>query len=166
MIRSFIAQKGPRPPLRALGSRTATAINNRVDRRFSLLVGSALIVVGLGNATESVQVRSGFYASVAQILPVLMLVAAVEGRYFRERKQDEPFDRFVQRGLWFAGLIGISASLAVLARGTDSVLLRGAVIYSAALVGVVVSVYAIYGPAVDRETIRESQSDRSDSGTG
>jgi peptidoglycan/LPS O-acetylase OafA/YrhL len=113
----------------------------------SLVVGSTLIIVGIGEVTEPIHVRIGFYATAAQIIPVLMLVAAVEGRYFRERKGDPPLDRFIRRGFWYAGLLGIAASLAVIARGDDSVLLRGAVIYSLALIGVLVSVYAIYGPA-------------------
>lgn len=133
----------------AVESRMATALNRWVDQRISLVVGSALIVIGIGEVTEPVHVRIGFYGTVAQIIPVLMLVAAVEGRYFRDRKDDPPLDRFIQRGFWYAGLIGIAASLAVVARGSDSVLLRGAVIYSLALIGVLVSVYAIYGPARD-----------------
>ncbi len=64
-------------------------------------------------------------------------------------KGDTRLDRFIQRGFWCGGLIGIAASLAVLARGRDSVLLRGAVIYSRALIGGLVSIYAIYGPARD-----------------
>jgi len=133
--------------LLAVESRTVTALNRWVDQRISLGVGSALVIIGLGEVTEPVHVRPGFYGTVAQIIPVLMLVAAVEGRYFRERKDDPPLDRFIQRGFWYVGLIGIAASLAVIARGSDSVLLRGAVIYSLLLIGVLVSVYAIYGPA-------------------
>lgn len=133
--------------LLAVESRAVAALNRRVDQRISLVVGSALVVIGIGEVTEPIHVRVGFYGTVAQIIPVLMLVAAVEGRYFREREDAPPFDRFVQRGFWYAGLIGIAASLTVIARGSDSVLLRGAVIYSLALIGVLVTVYAIYGPA-------------------
>jgi peptidoglycan/LPS O-acetylase OafA/YrhL len=135
--------------LLAIEDRTVAALNRRVDQRISLMVGSVLVVLGIGDLTEPIHVRVGFYGTVAQIIPVLMLVAAVEGRYFRQREGDPPLDRFIQRGLWLAGLMGIAASLAVIARGSDSVLLRGAVIYSLALVGVLVSAYAIYGPARD-----------------
>jgi hypothetical protein len=135
--------------LLAFESRTVAALNRRVDQRISLVVGSALVVIGFGDVTEPIHVRVGFYGTVAQIIPVLMLVAAVEGRYFRERDGDPPLDRFIQRGFWYAGLVGIAASLTVIARGSDSVVLRGAVIYSLALIGVLVSVYAIYGPARD-----------------
>lgn len=137
--------------LAAIESRMVTALNKRVDQRVSLGVGSALIILGIGDLTRPVHVRVGFYGTVAQIIPVLMLVVAVEGRYFRERKGDPPLDRFIQRGFWYAGLIGIAASLAVIARGSDSVLLRGAVVYSLLLIGVLVSVYAIYGPARTQE---------------
>ena len=138
--------------LLAVEDRAVTALNRRVDQRISLGVGSTLVIIGLGQVTDPIHVRVAFYGTVAQIVPVLMLVAAVEGRYFRERKDDPPLDRFIQRGFWYVGLIGIAASLVVIARGSDSVLLRGAVIYSLLLIGVLVSVYAIYGPArVPRE---------------
>jgi hypothetical protein len=91
----------------------------------------------------------GFYSMVAQMLPVLLLVAAVEGGYFRERDGEESFNRFVIRAFWFGGLLGIAASLAVVARDSDSVLLRGVVLYSLGLVGIFVSVYALHGPARD-----------------
>jgi hypothetical protein len=136
--------------LLALESRGAAALTRRVDRRILLVAGSLLVIIGIGEATEPIHVRAGFYGTVAQIIPVLMLVTAVEGRYFREREADPPLDRFIRRGLWFAGLIGIAASLAVVARGGDSMLLRGTVIYSLALGGVLVSVFAIYGPARGR----------------
>lgn len=136
----------------ALEAGVVSAINSRVDQRVSLIVGSVLIVIGIGELTEPIHVRVAFYAAVTQIIPVLMLVAAVEGRYFRNRAEDATYDRFIQRGFWYSGLAGIGASLVVLARGGDSVLLRGAVIYSLALIGVLVSVYAIYGPAGGEES--------------
>lgn len=144
----------------AIESRLTAALSRRVDQRISLVLGSLLLIVGIGEVTEPVHVRVGFYGTVAQIIPVLMLVAAVEGRYFRERKGDPPLDRFIQRGFWYAGLIGIGASLAVIAQGGDSVLLRGAVIYSLALIGVLVTVYAIHGPA--REPVGTDSGEESD----
>jgi hypothetical protein len=106
---------------------------------------------GIGAITRSIHTRIEFYAVVVQLMPVLMLVAAVNGRYFRERDDAPPFDRFLIRGFWVVGLVGIAAALAVVARGRDSVLLRGAVIYSLALIGVLVTVYAIHGPARDAD---------------
>lgn len=123
------------------------AWNLRVDQRVSIVVGSILIVLGLGSVTSPAHVRLAFYSVVAQMIPVLMLVAAVEGRYFRERDDASPFDRFLQRGFWLVGLVGFGSALAVVARGRDSLILRGAVIYAVVLVGVLVSIYAIYGPA-------------------
>lgn len=135
--------------LLAAKDRAGTTFNRLIDQRISLVVGSALIAIGIGDVTEPIHVRTDFYGTVAQIIPVLMLVAAVEGRYFRERDGELPLDRFIRRGFWYAGLIGIASSLAVIARGSDSVLLRGAVIYSLALIGIVVTVFAIHGPARD-----------------
>lgn len=133
--------------LLAVESRMVTALNKRVDQRISLGICSALVMVGIGNATEAIHMRVAFYGTVAQIIPVLMLVAAVEGRYFRERKTTRRWIASSSAGFWYLGLIGITASLTVIACGSDSVLLRGAVIYSLLLIGVLVSVYAIYGPS-------------------
>jgi hypothetical protein len=129
--------------------------NGHVDRRISVTVGSALIVYGIGAMTRSVHTRIEFYAVVAQLMPVLMLVAAVNGRYFRERDDAPSFDRFLIRGFWVIGLVGITAALAVVARGRDSVLLRGSVIYALALIGVLATVYAIHGPARDADATQE-----------
>jgi peptidoglycan/LPS O-acetylase OafA/YrhL len=133
----------------AVEDRVAATLNRRIDQRISLVVGSALLAVGAGDVTAPIDVRIDFYGTVAQIIPLLMVVAAVEGRYFRERDGESPVDRFIRQGFWYAGLIGIASSLAVIARGSDSVLLRGAVIYSLALIGIVVTVFAMYGPARD-----------------
>jgi hypothetical protein len=134
--------------LRSADRRLGAAWNRRVDRRISLTLGSALLVVGIGQATRQVHTRLEFYVVVAQLMPVLMLVAAVNGRYFRERETASAFDRYLIRGFWVVGLVGIGAALIVVARGRDSVILRGLVVYGLALIGVLVSVYAIHGPAV------------------
>jgi hypothetical protein len=132
---------------RAMERRVSATLNRRVDRRVSVSAGSVLVVMGVGMTTDSVHPRIEFYSVVAQMLPILLLVAAVDGRYFRERGDAPPFDRFLVRGFWVVGLVGIGAALAVVARGHDSVILRGLVIYALVLVGVLVTVYAIHGPA-------------------
>jgi peptidoglycan/LPS O-acetylase OafA/YrhL len=132
--------------LRSAQRRSGAAFDRLVDRRLSVALGSALIVVGIGQTTGPLHTRIEFYTVVAQLMPVLMLVAAVNGRYFREREAP-PFDRFLIRGFWVVGLLGIGAALVVVARGHDSVILRGLVIYALALIGVLVTVYAIHGPA-------------------
>lgn len=131
----------------ALERNAFDAWNRRVNRRISILVGSALTVVGIGRVTEPVQTRTEFYAVIAQIMPVLMLVVAVEGGYFRDRSNASPFDRFLIRGFWAVSLVGVSAALVVVARGEDSVVLRGLVLYALMAVGVLVTVYAMHGPA-------------------
>jgi hypothetical protein len=132
---------------RAAERRAFDSWNRRLDRRVSLTIGSALVVLGAGLATKPVHTRGEFYSVVAQMIPVLMLVAAVNGRYFRERRDASSFDRFLIRGFWVVGLIGEAAALVVVARGHDSVILRGLVIYALLLVGVLLTIYAIHGPA-------------------
>jgi len=142
--------------LRSIEQRVFDAWNRRVDQRISLAIGSVLIVLGIGSVTKPVHTRVEFYAVVAQILPVLMLVAAVDGRYFRERDNAPPLDRFLIRGFWVIGLIGLGAALAVVARGHDSVMLRGLVIYALMLVGALVTGYAICGPARVRSAVNDA----------
>jgi hypothetical protein len=123
------------------------ALNRRVDRRVSVSAGSALLIWSMGAITVQVHVRSDFYDVVAQMLPVLLLVGAVNGRYFRDLNAKEAFDRFFLRGFWVGGVVGEVAALVVVARGHDSILLRGCVIYGLLLCGIIATVYALDGPA-------------------
>jgi hypothetical protein len=68
-----------------------------------------LIVVGIGEVSEPIHMRVGFYGTIAQMIPVLMLVAAVEGRYFRTRKNDHR-RAFHPARILVRRLIGIGAS--------------------------------------------------------
>ncbi|HXP99008.1 MAG TPA: hypothetical protein VN845_02965 [Solirubrobacteraceae bacterium] len=133
--------------IRLIEARAFDTWNRRVDRRVSLTIGSALLVCGAGMATVHVHVRHDFYDVVAQMLPVLMLVGAVNGRYFRDLDARETFDRFLLRGFWVGGLVGEVAALVFVARGHDSILLRGSVIYGLFLCGIIANVYALQGPA-------------------
>ena len=106
-----------------------------------------LLIWSFGAITVQVHVRNDFYDIVAQILPVLLLVGAVNGGYFRALNAKESFDRFFLRGFWVGGVVGELAALVVVARGHDSILLRGCVIYGLLLCGIIATVYALEGPA-------------------
>lgn len=96
----------------------------------SLLLGTSLIIFGLGEATSRIHIRGAFYAVVAQILPVLLLAIVVEGRYFRDLKHRSPYDRFLLRGLLFSPIVGEIACLIVVAQGHDALLPRGTVLFA------------------------------------
>jgi hypothetical protein len=115
-----------------------------------MVVGTTLLVLGLGDLTAKMHVRLGFYSAVAQVLPVLLLAVVVEGRYFRRLDQRESFDRFILRGLLFIPLLGEGASLACIAQGHDTVWLRGTVLFALGVVVLLIVLYASYGPADDR----------------
>jgi peptidoglycan/LPS O-acetylase OafA/YrhL len=132
---------------RLIEDRAFRALNRRVDRRVTVSVGSALLIWSIGAVTVQVHVRTDFYDVVAQMLPVLLLVGAVNGRYFQGLNAKEPFDRFFLRGFWVGAVIGEVAALVVIARGHDSILLRGCVIYGLLLCGIIATVYALEGPA-------------------
>jgi len=106
-----------------------------------------LLILGAGVSTVHVHMRGDFYVVVAQMLPVLLLVGAVNGRYFQGLDAKESFARFFLRGFWIGGVIGEVAALVVVARGHDSILLRGCVIYGLLLCGIIATVYALDGPA-------------------
>lgn len=112
-----------------------------------MAAAATLAVLGVGQSTASLNLRIEFYEAAAQIMPVLILVAAVEGRYFREQSDDDPTDRFIVRVLWFGGLIGLGTALWVVAEGHDTLILRGIVFCSLILLGMLVSVFALIGPA-------------------
>jgi hypothetical protein len=62
---------------RLIEARFFGALNRRVDRRVTVSIGSALLIFGAGMSTIHVHVRLDFYDVVAQMLPVLLLVGAV-----------------------------------------------------------------------------------------
>jgi hypothetical protein len=132
--------------------RVFSAWSSRVDSRVTLLVGASMMTVGLGLATSGLHVRLGFYEVLAQVLPVLLLVVVVEGRYFRGLEQREPLDRFVLRGFLFVPLLGEVAALGCVAVGHDSLWLRGASILGLGVVVLMLVVYASDGPARSRST--------------
>lgn len=140
-VRRVWRQKG------LIEARFFDALNRRLDRRVTVSIASALVILGAGMSTAPVHVRRDFYDVVAQMLPVLLLVGAVNGRYFQGLDAKEPFARFFLRGFWIGGVVGEVAALVVVARGHDSILLRGCVIYGLLLCGMIATVYALDGPA-------------------
>jgi hypothetical protein len=130
-------------------SRSFAAWNARVDRRISLTVGAALMVVGLGDVTSKVHVKLAFYAVLAQVLPILLLAVVVEGRYFRGLDRRESFERFLLRGLLYMPMLGEAAALVCVAQGRDSELLRGTVLFALGVTVMLMLLYASYGPATD-----------------
>jgi hypothetical protein len=133
-----------------LESRSFAAWNARVDRRISLTVGAALMVLGLGDLTSKVHIKLAIYAVLAQVLPILLLAVVVEGRYFRGLDRRESFDRFLLRGLLYMPMLGEAAALVCVAQGRDSELLRGTALFALGVTVMLLLLYASYGPATDR----------------
>jgi hypothetical protein len=133
-----------------LENRLFAAWNARVDRRISLTIGAALMILGLGDLTTRVHIKLAFYAVLAQVLPILLLAVVVEGRYFRGLDHRESFDRFLLRGLLYMPVVGEAAALVCVAQGHDSELLRGTVLLALGVTIMLLLLYASYGPATDR----------------
>jgi hypothetical protein len=152
-----IRSGSPRAPLRWLFDRVVgledrffAFLNARVDRRISLTVGAIVFVVGLGDVTARLRPRLGFYGTLAQVLPVLLLAVVVEGRYFRGLERRQSFDRFLLKGLLYVPLLGEAAALACVAEGHDTALMRGVVLFALGLTVILLIVYASDGPATGR----------------
>ena len=135
---------------RRLANRFFAAWNARIDERISLTVGAALLILGIGGLTARVHVKLAFYAVLAQVLPILLLAVVVEERYFRSLDLRESFDRFFLRGLLYMPVLSEAAALICVARGHDSELLRGTVLFALGVTVMLLLLYASYGPATDR----------------
>jgi hypothetical protein len=135
---------------RRLTNRFFDAWNARIDRRISLTVGAALMILGLGDLTARVHIKLAFYAVLAQVLPILLLAVVVEGRYFRGLNRRESFDRFLLRGLLYMPVLGEAAALICVAQGHDSELLRGTVLFALGVTFILLLIYASDGPATNR----------------
>jgi hypothetical protein len=121
--------------------------NGRVDRRISLVVGSLLMIWGIGEATSRLHMRVGFYTVLAQVLPVLILAVVVDGRYFRGVRRRPAFDRFFLRGLLLFPAIAEVGALAAVAAGRDTTLLRGVTLFGCGVTLLLLFVLAVDGPA-------------------
>jgi hypothetical protein len=107
---------------------------------------TALIVI-VGAATEPLHVRQEFYAIVAQVLPVFLLVVAVEGRFFFERPVYGPFRRYLGNQTLVLALLGEVFALIAVARGTATAMERGGVLIALGILGFQFMTFASFGPA-------------------
>ena len=121
-----------------------------------MIVGTALLMLGVGLATQSLSIEPGFYDAVAQVIPILLLVAVVEGRYFVDRPARSPFDAFMVRWFLAMPLIAEGAALTVIARGSDEAILRGAVFTGMVLSLSLFLTFATEGPLRLRRDDREA----------
>lgn len=125
------------------------ALQRTFGRRILLAAGALLLALGLGLSTSRIHFKLIFYATLAQVLPVLLLVAVVEGRYFRHLDSRESFDRFFLKGLLFIPMLGEATALACLALGHDDLLLRGVTLLALVATGTLLFSYASLGPLND-----------------
>lgn len=135
--------------IRQFEARLADVLQRTFGRRALLTVGALLLAVSLGASTSRIHVKPIFYATVAQVLPVLLLVAVVEGRYFRHLDRRESFDRFFLKGLLLTPIIGETAALVCVALGHDNLALRGFTLLAFVATGTLLFAYATVGPLND-----------------
>jgi len=136
--------------------RVAVSLKSAADSSAGLVVGFALAIAMMGVGARHWHVSVEFYATVAQVIPVLLLAAAVEGRMFRSRRNHTRFQARAMRGSLLLVGIGEASALAVVARGHDSALLR---IGSMAGIVVVVAAFIVFtldGPALPDDSARDS----------
>ncbi len=124
--------------------RLAVWLRRAADSPAGLVIGFALAIATMGVGARRWHASVEFYATVAQVIPVLLLAAAVEGRMFRSRRNRTRFQARAMRGSLLLVGVGEASSLAVVARGHDSALLR-----IGALAGIVVVVAAFVVFALD-----------------
>ncbi len=115
---------------------------------FTLAFSAAVAVIGV--ASRPLDIRQDFYAVVAQVLPVFLLVIAVEGRFFRDRPQHSAARRLLAEQLLVLMLLAECFALATVAHGSASVPLRGGVLAGLVLALLTFAVLASDGPWPDR----------------
>ena len=116
-------------------------------KQASVVLGTFLAVMGIGLATRPWPIEPEFYEAAAQVIPILLLVAAVEGRFFLDRPACPAFYAFLMRWFLIVPLFAEGAALTAIARGDDDALLRGTV-FAGALLGVSLFLaFACDGPA-------------------
>jgi hypothetical protein len=118
-----------------------------VSRAVKLLVALIGLVVGFGMVSRDLAFAVPFYEAVAQVIPLFLLVAVVEGGFFRDRPRTSDFDQRVRRTLLLLVLAGEAIALTVIARGDDTMMLRGAVITALIFAASLFIAYAFDGPA-------------------
>ena len=106
----------------------------------------SLSVVAIGRSAQHLHIEQGFYAVVAQVLPVFLLIVAVEGRFFRGHTRRSHTAAVTTEMLLYLAMMGEAFALAAVARGHDSELLRGGVLTALLVVGLTFIVIAVDGP--------------------
>lgn len=131
--------------VRAVGQRVNARADALLEQRVGFAASMTFLVLALGWLVGPLP--QPFYATVAQVLPVFVLVAVVEGRYFTRLGGRDPLDRFFLRGMLALVLAGEAAALAALALTDDHLLLRGLVVNALGWSTLLVCLYAARGPA-------------------
>lgn len=137
--------------------RLLRAINRASHRVPDSPAGVALtflvLIVCAGVATSHLRVRTAFYSAVAELIPVLLLVAVVRAGYFRDIDHRDRFRHHMSSWILSLVLAGEISALACIARGHDSLVLRSFVFLGLILAGLLVYFYAMHG---SRRTQSES----------
>jgi hypothetical protein len=116
-------------------------------KQASVVLATVLLALATGLATRSWSIKPGFYDAIAQVIPILLLVAVVEGRFFVDRPARPPFSAFMVRWFLVMPLFAEGAALTAIARGSDDALLRGTVFAGAVLSVSLFLVFAFDGPS-------------------
>ncbi len=109
------------------------------------------VVLTLGVASFAWVLRAssfsiGFYQAVAQVIPVLLLVAVVHGGYFHGLSRRPRADRPMLRALFAIPLVAEGCALWALALGGDTLLLRAGVLAGLIVLLSLFIVFALEGP--------------------
>lgn len=131
--------------------RIAAAVRAFDDSPLAMAATFLLCVVAIGVGTRRLHVTAEFYAVVAQVVPVFLLVIAVDGRLFRLRRRHTGFEALAMRMFLLFALVGEACALAVVARGHDSELLRTGTLLGLLVVAAGFIVLARDGPAPPEE---------------
>jgi hypothetical protein len=150
--------------LRALGTcgrDTYLRLEQRVlgysERRPAVALGALLMGLGAGKTTGPLP--HSLYATVAQVLPVFMVVAVIEGRYFHQLERRPKFERFFLGGFLLLPLAAEIVAIAELAIAHDPLFLRALVLVGGGCALLLVWVYATLGPTrgVNATTLMQAE---------
>jgi hypothetical protein len=134
--------------------RDAPPVAALVDPRMVLTLDVAALITILGVTTKPMPLV--FYATVAALLPVLLLAVVFQDRYFTDLDRRNAFDRFLLQGLSYILLLGEAAALNCLAHGADSPMIRGTVLLAVGVAGALLVLLVSDGPATGRSRKRSA----------
>lgn len=123
----------------------------RLLRYLAIVFVLAIVMTVVGVVSRPLHIRQDFYAVVAQVLPVFLLVVAVQGRLFVTRPHHGVLRRTLTEQLLVVALLGEIFALAAVARGSASTTLRGGVLTALAIVGLMFGPVALDGPREPHE---------------